>query len=49
MSGETDLAVLLAGMSPELHDGSYVFVVGKGPEDRRDDALRALRRLAGEG
>ena len=36
MSGEADLAVLLASMAPELHDGSYVFVVGEGPEGRED-------------
>jgi hypothetical protein len=33
-AGETDLAVLLASMSPELHAGSYVFVVGDGPGAR---------------
>ena len=36
MSGETDLAVLLASMAPELHDGSFVFVVGEGPAGRED-------------
>jgi hypothetical protein len=30
--GETDLAVLLASMSPYLNDGSYVFVRAAGPE-----------------
>ena len=30
MSGESDLAVLLATMSPHLNDGSYVFVLGDG-------------------
>jgi uncharacterized protein len=34
--GETDLGVLLAGMSPELHDGRYVFVVAEGPAGREE-------------
>ena len=35
-TGETDLAVLLASMSPELHHGSYVFVVDEGRGGRQD-------------
>ena len=35
-TGETDLAVLLASMSPELHDGSYVFVVDEGRGGREE-------------
>ena len=35
-AGETDLAVLLASMSPELHDGSYVFVVDEGRGGREE-------------
>ncbi len=30
MSGETDLAALLASMSPHLNDGSFVFVLADG-------------------
>ena len=35
-AGEADLAVLLASMSPELHDGSYVFVVDEGRGGREE-------------
>jgi hypothetical protein len=35
-TGETDLALLLASMSPELHDGSYVFVVDEARGGRED-------------
>jgi len=35
-TGETDLAVLLASMSAELHPGSYVFVVDEGRGGRED-------------
>jgi len=35
-AGETDLSVLLASMSPELHDGSYVFVVDEGRGGREE-------------
>ena len=35
-TGETDLAVLLASMSPELHEGSYVFVVDEGRGGREE-------------
>jgi uncharacterized protein len=35
-AGETDLVVLPASMSPELHDGSYVFVVDEGHGGREE-------------
>ena len=35
-AGETDLEVLLASLSPELHDGSYVFAVDEGRGGRED-------------
>ena len=37
-AGESDLTLLLASMSPELHDGSYVFVVDEG-HGGRDEAV----------
>jgi uncharacterized protein len=44
--GETGLDVLLASMSPELHDGSYVFVVDEG-HGGREEAVVVVTEIEG--
>lgn len=41
MSGETDLAVLLATMRPQLHDGTYVFTTNTSPPTA-DELVQAV-------